>query len=266
MKLQYQFGLLVLMAATALLAGAQNRPTTGGPSNNSGASSLADTQWKGIYGSGTSANIPATLHVYSQNGALMGTLTYDGYEETVAVESTGPRAVRIKGVSYKDTRGGRTFSLDTFTAQISPDGRSMNGNGKDAHAVVANEWLRLQKVETATGGAPQPAPETAVRALIGSNWRGAIAEAQKGGTPAQMRIVQQNGTPTALLEYEDFEEVLTLTLTAPSGIQMHGTSVRDLSNQRRGFNLDNGQGQISPDGRRMQGVIGGQHFDFSRVN
>jgi hypothetical protein len=197
----------------------------------------------------------------------MGTLTYDGYEETVAITSSSPTAVQIKGVSYRDTRGGRSFSLDTFSAQIAPDGRSMNGTGKDAHAVVANEWLRLQKVDSTAGAAPsQPAPESAVRALIGSNWRGAIAEAQKGGTPAQMRIVQQNGAPTVLLDYENFEEVLTLTLTAPSGIQMHGTSVRDLLNQRRGFNLENGQGQISADGRRMQGVIGGQRFDFSRVN
>jgi hypothetical protein len=261
MKAQHKLSLLVLIASIAMLACAQTRP-----SNNSGAGSLADTQWKGIYGSGTSANIPATLHIVSQNGTLTGTLTYDGYEETVAITSTSPQAVRIKGVSYRDTRGGRSFYLDTFSAQISPDGRSLNGTGGDTNSVTANQWLRLQKVEGTAGGAPQPAPQKLVQSLIGSNWRGGIAEAQKGATPAQLRIVQQNGGPTAILDYEGFEEVLALTFTAPSSIQMRGTSVRDLSNQRRNFTLDQGQGDISSDGRRIQGVIARRHFDFSRVN
>ena len=257
MKAKRNLALLGLVASMAMVACGQTRGTS--------TTGLADTEWKGIYASGTRSNIPATLHLYSQNGSLMGTLTYDGYEETVAI-TTGPGAMRIKGVSYRDLRGGRNFYLDTFSAQISPDGRSMNANGGDANSVVANQWLRLQKVDSTPAAPPQPAPESLVRSLIGSNWDGAIAESQKGGTPAQMRIVQQNGALTAILDYEGFEEVLAVTLTAPSGIQMRGTSVRDLQNQRRRFDLDTAQGEISPDGRRMQGQIAGPHFDFRRVN
>jgi hypothetical protein len=252
-----------LIAALAMVAGGQIR-TGSAQSSNSGGSSLANTEWKGIYGSGTSSNIPATLRIYSQNGSLMGTLTYDGYEETVAITATQPR-VRIKGVSYRDLRGGRTFDLDTFNGQISADGRRLTADGGDTKSVVANEWLRLQKVDSTSGGAPQPASQNFVRSLIGSNWNGAIAESQKGGSPAQMRIVQQNGAPTAILTWEGFEEVLALTFTAPSGIQMRGTSFRDLSNQGRSFTLDRAQGEVSPDGQRMQGQIAGRHFDFRRV-
>ncbi|HUI81916.1 MAG TPA: hypothetical protein VLY24_28540 [Bryobacteraceae bacterium] len=144
MKTEPSLGLLCLVASIAMVACGQTRPVSGGSSDNSSASSPTDTQWKGIYGSGTSANIPATLSVHSQGGS--GTLTYDGYEETVAITSTGPRTLSMKGVSYRDLHGGRTFNLDTFTLQISPDGNSMNGNGGDTSSVVANEWLQLQKV------------------------------------------------------------------------------------------------------------------------
>jgi len=81
-----------------------------------------------------------------------------------------------------------------------------------------------------------------------------------------MRIVQQNGALAAILDYDQFEEVLALTLTAPSGIQMRGISYRDLENRRRGFTLDAAQGEMSADGRSMQGVISRRHFDFHRVN
>jgi hypothetical protein len=147
-------GWLCLVASVAMVACGQTRPVSGGASNNPSTSSPADTQWTGIYGSGTSANIPATLRVTSQNGSLTGTLTYDGYEETVAITSTGPKTLLIKGVSYRDLQGGRTFNLDNFAVQVSADGNSMNGTGGDAGSVVANEWLRLQKVGTSPAGTP----------------------------------------------------------------------------------------------------------------
>jgi hypothetical protein len=248
-----------LVVSIAMIAGAQ-------PRGGSATGGLADTEWKGMYGSGTRSNQPASLHVFSRNGSLSGTLTYDGYEETVAITATGPRTLRIKGVSYRDLRGGRSFFLDTFTAQISPDGRSLNGTGGDTNSVVSNQWLRLQQVDSRPAEPARPAPENFVRSMIGTKWDGAIAESQKGGTPAQMRIVQQNGNPTAILVYDQFEEILALNFTAPSGIHMVGSSVRDLTNQRRGFKLDTAQGEVSPDGHRIQGQIAGVHFEFRRVN
>jgi hypothetical protein len=257
MQTKPYLALLGFIALTAMVAGAQN---------NSAGSPLSDTQWKGIYASGTRSNLPATLQIYSRNGSLMGTLTYDGYEETVAITPSGPRSIRIKGVSYRDLRGGRTFYLDSFSGQVSPDGSRIDADGGDTNSVVANQWLKLQKVDSRPGATPQPASPNLMRSLIGSNWDGAIAESQKGGTPAQLRIVQQNGALNAILVYEQFEEVLSVTLTAPSHVQMRGTSYRDLENQRRRFTLDNAQGEISSDGRAMQGQIGGQHFEFRRVN
>jgi hypothetical protein len=249
--------LLILFALTAPLVRAQTNSAV----------SLSGTQWKGIYGSGTQANIAATLQISSQNGSLVGILSYDGYQETVAITAIGPGSFGIKGVSYKDLRGGRRFYLDNFKAQITPDGGHLNATGGDANSVVANEWLKLQKVELTAGGAPQPASPNLAKSLIGSNWNGAIAESQKGGTPAQLRIVQQNGGLNAILDYENFEEVLAITLTAPSNIQMRGVSYRDLGKLGpRGFTLDTAQGEISPDGRGIQGVIHGRHFDFRRLN
>jgi hypothetical protein len=240
---------------TAVVVNAQSSPA-----------SLSGTQWKGIYASGRQSNIPATLSIYSQNGSMMGTLTYDGYVETVAITANGPRALRMKGVSYKDTRGGRSFYLDSFNAEISADGHAINATGGDANSAVANEWLRLQRADSSASAAPEPASPTLARALVGSNWQGGIAESQKGATPAQLRIVQQGGGLNAILVYEQFEEVLAVTLTAPSGIQMRGTAYRDLDNQRRGFTLDTAQGEISSDVHTMRGTIDGRHFEFHRVN
>jgi len=233
---------------------------------SSAGASLSGTQWKGIYASGRQSNIPAILSIYSQNGAMMGTLAYDGFEETVAITTNGPRALRIKGLSYRDTRGGRSFYLDNFSGQISADGHAINATGGDTNSAVANEWLKLQRSDSTSSAAPQPASPNQARALIGSNWQGGIAESQKGATPAQLRIVQRNGALNAILVYEQFEEVLTVTLIAPSGIQMHGTAYRDLENQRRGFTLDTAQGEISPDGHTLRGTIGRQRFEFHRVN
>lgn len=153
-KTKPNLGWLCLVASAAMVACGHTGPISGGSSNNSSTSSPANTQWTGTYGSGTSANIPATLRVTSQNGSLTGTLTYDGYEETVALTSTGLRTLLIKGVSYRDLQGGRTFNLDNFTVQVPPDGNSMNGEGGDTGSVVANEWLRLQKAGTSAGGTP----------------------------------------------------------------------------------------------------------------
>jgi hypothetical protein len=256
MQTKPYLALLGLIVLTAIPASAQTG--AGSP--------LSDTQWKGVYGSGTQANTPATLQIHSQNGSLMGTLTYDRYEETFAITATGTRALRLKGVSYRILRGGGTFDLDNFSGQLSPDGNRLNATGGDAKSVVANEWLNLQKVNSTPGAAPQAAPPGLTRSLIGSRWDGAIAESQKGGTPVQLRIVQQNGGLNAVLVWDGFEEILGITLTAPSGIQMRGTSYRDLQNQRRRFTLDNARGEISSDGHNMQGLIDGRHFEFRRVN
>lgn len=219
------------IALTAMVAAAQN----------SAGASLSGTQWKGIYASGRQSNIPATLNIYSQNGSVMGTLTYDGYIETVAITANGPRALRMKGVSYRDTRGGRSFYLDNFSAQISGDGRSINATGGDTNSAVASEWLKLQRSDSTSSAAPLPASPNQARALMGSNWQGGIAESQKGATPAQLRIVQQNGALNAILVYEQFEEVLAIT-------------------------LDTAKGEISSDGHTIQGTIDGRRFDFHRVN
>ena len=153
MKAYWSFGLLGLVFFLVACGGGQTRPAASS-SNGAGGPALANTDWKGTYASGTSSNIPATLHIYSQNGSLMGTLTYDGYEETVDIITT-PRGLQIKGVSYRDLRGGRNFYLDTFSAEVSTDGRGMNATGGDTNSAVASQWLKLQKVD-ASAGVPAP--------------------------------------------------------------------------------------------------------------
>jgi hypothetical protein len=147
-----------LCLASIVLVGCGKSSPAGGtaPGSSSSAStatSSGGSQWTGIYGSGTSANINATLHIDSQDPSLTGTgtLTYDGYEEAVSITSTGPHTLSIKGVSYKDLRGGRTFYLDNFKAEVSADGNSMNATGGDTDSVVANAWLKLQRAGSAPG-------------------------------------------------------------------------------------------------------------------
>jgi hypothetical protein len=71
--------------------------------------------------------------------------------------------LRIKGVSGRDTRGGRSFYLDNFSAQISADGRSMDATGGDTNSVVANEWLKLQRSDSTPAAAQQPAAPSQAR-------------------------------------------------------------------------------------------------------
>jgi hypothetical protein len=153
MRTKANLGLMALIAIalTAAIAAAQS----------SAGASLSGTQWKGTYASGTTSNTPATLSIHSQNGSLTGTLTYDGYEETVAITTNGPLKLRIKGVSGRDTRGGRSFYLDNFSAQISADGRSMDATGGDTNSAVANEWLKLQRSDSTPATAQQPASQPA---------------------------------------------------------------------------------------------------------
>jgi hypothetical protein len=151
MRTKAYLGLLVLVAIALSAAIAAAQSSTG--------ASLSGTQWKGIYASGTTSNTPATLSIRSQNGALTGTLTYDGFEETVAITANGPLKLRIKGVSGRDTRGGRNFYLDNFSAELSADGRSMNATGGDTNSVVANQWLKLQRSDSTPAVAQHPASQ-----------------------------------------------------------------------------------------------------------
>ena len=90
-------------------------------------------------------------------------MTYDGFEETVAITTNGPIKLSIKGISGRDTRGGRSFYLDNFSAQISSDGRSMNATGGDTNSAVANEWLKLQRSDSTSAAAQQPASPNQAR-------------------------------------------------------------------------------------------------------
>src|ERR1700722_7939816 len=87
MKAYWSVGLLGLVFFLVACGGGQT-PLAASSSNGAGGSALANTDWKGTYASGTSSNIPATLHIYSHNASLMGTLKHDGYEETEDIITT----------------------------------------------------------------------------------------------------------------------------------------------------------------------------------
>jgi hypothetical protein len=119
--------------------------------------------------------------------------------------------------------------------------------------------------------APQAgAPKTQSGSISDSTWRGGIGDAAKGNDPAELRIILQNGSLIGLLKTSEYEETLSITLSAPPGIRMKGTSVRDLKREGRNFTLDTFTGELSPDGRQIRGAAVDtagtrSRWDFARV-
>jgi hypothetical protein len=121
-----------------------------------------------------------------------------------------------------------------------------------------------------TSAAQGTAEQNSARSLADSSWDGAMGDAAKGNSPAQLKFVQQKGNLTALLTYAGYEETLSVTVTGPSTIQMKGVSYRDLQNEHRRFNLDMMTAEISLYGKRLSGTStdnqgGRSRFDFRHV-
>jgi hypothetical protein len=119
--------------------------------------------------------------------------------------------------------------------------------------------------------APQgTAEQNSAGSLADSSWDRAMGDAAKGNSPAQLKFVQQKDSLMALLTYAGYEETLTVTVTGPSKIQMKGVSYRDLQNERRRFNLDTMNAEVSLYGKRLSGTSsdnegGRSRFEFRRV-
>jgi hypothetical protein len=119
--------------------------------------------------------------------------------------------------------------------------------------------------------APQgTAEQNSARSLADSSWDGAMGDAAKGNSPAQLKFAMQKGKLTALLTYAGYEETLSVTITGPSTIQMKGVSYRDLQNEHRRFNLDTMNAEVSLYGKRLSGTSsdnegGRSRFEFRRV-
>jgi hypothetical protein len=119
--------------------------------------------------------------------------------------------------------------------------------------------------------APQgTAEQNSARSLADSAWDGAMGDAAKGNSPAQLKFAMQKGSLMALLTYAGYEETLAVTVTGPSTIQMKGISYRDLQNEHRRFNLDMMNAEISLYGKRLSGMStdsqgGRSRFEFRRV-
>lgn len=120
-------------------------------------------------------------------------------------------------------------------------------------------------------GAPQgSAEQNSARSLADSSWDGAMGDAAKGNSPAQLKFVQQKGGLMALLTYAGYEETLAVTVTGPTTIQMKGVSYRDLQNEHRRFNLDTMNAEVSLYGKRLSGTSsdsqgGRSRFEFRRL-
>jgi hypothetical protein len=117
-------------------------------------------------------------------------------------------------------------------------------------------------------GAPQgTAEQNSARSLADSSWDGAMGDAAKGNSPAQLKFAVQKGSLMALLTYAGYEETLAVTVTGPSTIQMKGVSYRNLHNEHRRFNLDTMNAEISLYGKRLSGTSsdnqgGRSRFEF----
>ena len=114
------------------------------------------------------------------------------------------------------------------------------------------------------------AEQNSARSLADSSWDGAMGDAAKGNSPAQLKFVQQKGSVMALLTYAGYEQTLSVTVTGPSTIQMKGVSYRDLQNGHRRFNLDTMNAEVSLCGKRQSGTSsdnqgGRSRFEFRRV-
>jgi hypothetical protein len=90
--------------------------------------SIADSSWNGAMGDVAKGNSPAQLRIVLQKGKLIGYLTYDDFEETLAVAVSARSKIQLKGVSVRDLQGaGRGFDLETLNAELSQDGRRLSG-------------------------------------------------------------------------------------------------------------------------------------------
>jgi hypothetical protein len=121
-----------------------------------------------------------------------------------------------------------------------------------------------------TSAAQGTADQNSARSLADSSWDGAIGDAAKGNSPAQLKFAMQKGSLTALLTYAGYEETLAVTVTGPSTVQMKGVSYRDLQNEHRRFNLDTMNAEVSLYGKRLSGTSsdnegGRSRFEFRRV-
>ena len=111
----------------------------------------------------------------------------------------------------------------------------------------SGEW-RLMSAPQAGG------PQSLIRSIADSSWDGAMGDAAKGNSPAQLKIVLQKGNLTGFLAYDGYEETLSVTISAPSSIRLKGISYRDLQHGSRPFNLDTLSAELSQDGRRLTGT------------
>jgi hypothetical protein len=121
-----------------------------------------------------------------------------------------------------------------------------------------------------TSAAQGTADQNSARSLADSSWDGAIGDAAKGNSPAQLKFAMQKESLTALLTYAGYEETLAVTVTGPSTVQMKGVSYRDLQNEHRRFNLDTMNAEVSLYGKRLSGTSsdnegGRSRFEFRRV-
>jgi hypothetical protein len=99
--------------------------------------SLADSSWVGARVDHAKGNSPAQLKIVQQKGNLTALLTCDGVEETLIITVSAPSTILLKGISFKDLQySGRdvplVFPLDSFTAELSQDGRAISLAGVDS--------------------------------------------------------------------------------------------------------------------------------------
>ncbi len=107
---------------------------------------LANSSWTGAVGYSAKGNDPANLKIVLQSGNLTGMLSYDGFEETLAITVSAPSTIQMKGVSYRDLqREGRSFNLDVLNGELSKDGATISGSGTDSQGTRSRfEFHRMR--------------------------------------------------------------------------------------------------------------------------
>jgi len=84
------------------------------------------TDWRGTVGTS-----PATFEIRTTAAGKTGTVTYQGVIEELNVAASADRSIVLTGTSYQRLTGTGSFSLDTFSGQLAPDGRTMAGSYVD---------------------------------------------------------------------------------------------------------------------------------------
>jgi hypothetical protein len=155
--------------------------------------------------------------------------------------------------------------------------RKGDAAARRAQGMDYNKGVLLLILVMACGGemrllsAPQgTAEQNSARSLADSSWDGAMGDAAKGNSPAQLKFAMRKGSLMALLTYAGYEETLAVTVKGPSTIQMQGVSYRDLQNEHRRFNLDTMNGEVSLYGKHLSGMSsdsqgGRSRFEFRRI-